>query len=461
MNRNFSRITRHWKALLALNILIFSSAYAIRSRFPSETWIANAKLVIPETSSQLEANLGALGSVRNENLPFSQLVNPRDLQISVLTSDVVMRRILESDPYQEDFETLNDFKGIFEISEISGTTGFQVTTSADNDELALQRLSSLIDTYYERLYELRTSEGSGIDRFTEERISQAERQLSEAEARLLQFKEASGVVNADLQIENLLTSIDTLKSEYDQAVLNAVNNASQVRVLEERTGLPVAQATDALELGQNPNYQFTIQQLTEISAELAAARSAFTEESFQVRQLLREQQGLDEQLSRIVTSIGAPSKVDPTVASGSEGSQEIIQEMILLDSLASGQRSRAVQVQNILQQLNNSLTLLPEAQAQLQRLQRDYDLAEGVYQGVVAQAQQASINAFTAYPGVQLLDPPRVDPEPSSWSLFIINAAIASVLGSVALFLLLESRNPRSTFDEEIESNQDNKVLRQ
>jgi hypothetical protein len=67
-----------------------------------------------------------------------------------------------------------------------------------------------------------------------------------------------------------------------------------------------------------------------------------------------------------------------------------------------------------------------------------------VYKGLIAQVNQSSIDAFNVYPNVQVLDPPTVDLKPSSpkVSLTVISALMASVLGSIALVLFLEGRNP-------------------
>ena len=57
---------------------------------------------------------------------------------------------------------------------------------------------------------------------------------------------------------------------------------------------------------------------------------------------------------------------------------------------------------------------MPAHQARLVELQRQSDIAEAEYKGLVAQAKQSSIDAFNAYPNIQVLDSPTVDLKPSS-----------------------------------------------
>ncbi|MBW4641433.1 MAG: AAA family ATPase [Goleter apudmare HA4340-LM2] len=72
------------------------------------------------------------------------------------------------------------------------------------------------------------------------------------------------------------------------------------------------------------------------------------------------------------------------------------------------------------------------------------DVAEGVYKGLVAQVQQTNIDVFDVYPNVEILDTPRVDSKPVSpkLSLMVLNALLGGIIGSIALVLLLERRNP-------------------
>jgi Mrp family chromosome partitioning ATPase len=118
--------------------------------------------------------------------------------------------------------------------------------------------------------------------------------------------------------------------------------------------------------------------------------------------------------------------------------------MILAETEASAQQRQANQLQRQIDKLNATLKALPANQAQLVELQQQSDVAEAEYKGLVAQAKQSSIGAFNAYPNVQLLDSPMVDLKPSSpkLSLLVLNAFLASLLGSIALVLLLEGRQP-------------------
>lgn len=148
------------------------------------------------------------------------------------------------------------------------------------------------------------------------------------------------------------------------------------------------------------------------------------------------------QLDQYIKQVAA-STPGIDACSSSEGRVALIQQLILAETEASAQRRQAAQLQSQIDKLNTTLKAMPVNQGRLLELQRQYDFAESVYKGIVAQAQQANIDAFNTYPNVQVLDSPTVDLKPSSpkKSLAAINGIFASVIGSIALTLFLESRN--------------------
>ena len=80
----------------------------------------------------------------------------------------------------------------------------------------------------------------------------------------------------------------------------------------------------------------------------------------------------------------------------------MIEQLILAETEASGQQKRAQLIQNQINQLTTNLNSIPEQQKRLSELQRNVDVAEGVYKGLVAQIQQTNIDVFDVYPNVEI-----------------------------------------------------------
>ncbi len=421
--------TRHWKFLLGLNLFVLVATIGTVATSP-RVWTATAQLILPDTTSHLDASLGTLGSLRKGDSNFSSTqVNPVQVQASILTSDALLERVWASDPEKRQFSRLLSYKQLFKASPQDQSTIISLAVSGSSPELARQRAIALTEAYQQRLNEL---------------LEQARQRLSQAQMALARFKETTGLVNSEEQTRGIVTAMNTLTTAQAQALAQAQASGNRVRVLSTRLGLTPAQAIRSLGLGENQDYQFVRRKLAELEATLVQTRATYKEDHPRVQGLLSQRDQLQRQLQQYIAQAAAGTRVDATVASGTEGRATLIQQLILAESEASAQQGQADQLQLQVEKLNTALRFLPANQARLLELQQQSDVAEGVYKGLVAQVQQTNIDAFNAYPSVQVLDPPTVDLKPSSpkLSLAVIDALLASVIGSIALVLLLEGRNP-------------------
>ncbi|MCA1994459.1 MAG: P-loop NTPase [Coleofasciculus sp. S288] len=433
---------RHWKPLLALNVLVLVATIGKFATSP-KVWTANTQLILPATTTNLDASLGTLGSLKNSSPSFSTQVNPLKVQASILTSKALLERVWASDPEKEEF-SLNSYKKLFDVSPQEGSTIISVNVNGSTPELARQRASTLVEVYQQRLNELRKTDNSSRQQFSQKEVEQAKATLEQAQTALAQFQQSSGLVNSEAQTQGLVTTMNQLAAAQAKAQAQSQDSGNQVSVLSARLALTPDQAIRSLGLSENQDYQFVRGKLAEVEANLVQTRTIFMDEHPTVKALLEQRDELRRQLQNYIAQSADGRQIDTTVASNTEGRSNLIQKMILAESEASGQQQQADQLQSQIDKLQAQLKSIPANHARLLELQRQVDVAEGVYKGLVAQVKQSNIDAFSAYPNVQVLDPPRANPKPSSpkLSIVVISALMASVIGSVALLLLLEGRNP-------------------
>lgn len=435
-------IARHWKPLVVLNLLVLAATMGKFARSP-KVWTANAQLILPDTTANLDANLGTLGSLQNGDPGFSSQVNPLKVQVSILTSKALLKRVLESDPEKDQFG-LGSYQQLFNASPEENSSIISLQVSASTPELARQRAITLIEVYQQRLNELRKADRTSRQQFSQKDLEDARVRLSQAQMALAQFKQTSGLVNSEAQTQGIVTTMNDLLTVQAKAQAQAQDGRNRVRVLSTRLALTPNQAIRSLGLSENKDYQFVRSKLAEVEANLVQVRSTFTDENPKVQALLEQRDELQRQMQVYIAQSAEGAKVDTTVASDTQGRGALIQQLILAESEASGQQRQADLLQSKIEQLQATLKSLPANQARLLELQRQVDVTEGVYKGLVAQVQQTNIDVFNAYPNIQVLDPPTANSRPSSPKLSIAvgSAFLASVVGSVALALLLEGRNP-------------------
>jgi capsular exopolysaccharide synthesis family protein len=122
----------------------------------------------------------------------------------------------------------------------------------------------------------------------------------------------------------------------------------------------------------------------------------------------------------------------------------MIADLIRSQNQAKGLQQQASQLQSQINKLNAELKSITANQARLSDLQRRYDIAEGIYKGIIAQSEQSKTSSpFDIYPHVQTIDAPTIaDPTRPKDKLAAFGGILAAIFGSMALVALLENRNP-------------------
>jgi polysaccharide biosynthesis transport protein len=434
--------SRHWKALLGFNLLVLVATIGTIVTAP-RVWTATSRLILPASDGgNLDVNLGTLGSYSANDPSFSTQVNPLKIQQEILSSDALLEQAWLADPEYNQSKMPGSYGQFFSVSPVEQTSIMLLTVDGATPEVAQQRAIALLKTYQNRLNELRQANNATRENFSQKQLEQARKRLADAQTDLAKFKQSTGLVDSEEQTKGIVETINALNVAQAQAQAQAQASGNQARALSSRLNLAPQEAIQSLGLDQNEDYKFLRSKLTEMEAKIAGIRAYHTNDSPILEKFTFERDQLRNQLQRYVRQAAGQVQVDTTVTSGAEGRVELIQQLVLAESQAIGQQRQAEQLRNRILQLNTSLKSLPAKQARLVELQRQADVAEGVYKGLVTQVQQSNIDAFNAYPNVQVLDPPKVNPKPSKKSTTAINALLASIVGSIALVLLLEARNP-------------------
>jgi uncharacterized protein involved in exopolysaccharide biosynthesis/Mrp family chromosome partitioning ATPase len=445
MNRVAKIATRHWKALLGLNAILFAATIGIAVSTP-RVWTAKMAFILPTTTSDLNANLGTLGNLSNGSIGFSKELNPLKTQSSILLSNGLLRQVWAADPEKSLYPTLGSYKALFSVSPQSESTIISLDVNGSSPERAKLRTVAFAGAYQQRLAELRKDDDAARERLKRGELERARRNLHQAQAALAEFKRSSGLIDSEEQTKGMVAAVNNLRAVQVQALAQAQSNQERVKKLSDRIGLSSDQAIRSLSLSENQDYQFTRQKLSEVEAALVESQARFSEGHPRVQFLLSQRNELHRQLEwHIARAAGNSVGVDTTVDSKSNGGrQALIQELILAETESNAQQRQATELQSEIDNLSAALKSIPANQAQMLELQRQYDIAEGVYKGLVAQVEEMKLNAFRTYPSVQVLDQPTVDPSPASpnLKLLALGAIIASAFGSFGLALLLEDRNP-------------------
>jgi polysaccharide biosynthesis transport protein len=438
-------IKRHGLPLVALNATILGCTGMIAA-LSSRTWTASTQLILPDTTTNLDANLGTLGQLKDQGVVFSNELNPLQVQTSIITSDDAIYPVWLSDPEKDQFKSLDSYKKLFKVKPVDQSTTIRIEVQGSLPEIAKQRAERLINHYQRRLNELRLGTSNSRQQFSKTQLEEAERNLRAARNKLAQFKESTGLVSNEEQTKSLVEGIKTLTATQTQIASQSTAAQTRSREFSQQLGLNPQQAINSLRLSQNKEYQDIRAKLSEITKDIAVNKGVLTEQHPTLVSLREKHRQLVAALNQQLVKV-APNaeKVDTSFGGQNfeDATTNLMTQMIQADNESQALQQQASQIANQLQSMKAELRGISSKQAQLSDLQRQYDIAEGVYKGIVAQLEQAKISAFNAYPNIQVLDKPTVNPKPTSpkLSVIVLGAMLTSIFGSLGLVSYSESRN--------------------
>jgi polysaccharide biosynthesis transport protein len=415
MNRSLTILLRHWKPLLAWNLTLAICATGALAR-SKPTWTANASFILSANTGKLSANLGELGQVSDSNAFFSQQVNPLNVLSSIVMSDDTMDTLQKVDPQAREKLSLSQYKGLFKVKPEESSTIFSVAVTGKDIATAQKRADQLVKVFQQRLNDLRQDDATQRAMFIQVEMENARRNLAIAQDRVTQFKQSTGLVQSDEQTKQLVRTIADLTLNQADTQARATASQTQLRALTERLGMTPDQALRSLKLNERADYVYARQKLTEVDIRLGQARVLYQEDTPDVQSLLDERAQVADQIRGYIREAGADVPgVNPATGLNLG---ELMEQLVVTESEANARQLQAQQLQARINQVNQSLNVLPQQQAKLQELQRQYEIAEGVYQGLVAKVQETRVNTFSNYPSVQVLDRPKVNPAPTGSKKF-------------------------------------------
>ena len=279
--------------------------------------------------------------------------------------------------------------------------------------------------------------------FIDEQIKSYETRLADAENRLKEFK-----------LRNLGVS-DASGKDYFARMTLLTEEMSKLSV-ELRAA---EQSRDALkrELGgeteslapENPAAASTMQ-VSEYDARLEAQRKQldellrrYTEQHPDVIAAKRLIASLEEDRRRDLDARRQAAAKTPAPASpaANQGRQQIRLALAQAEAEVASLRVRAGDMQARLAQLRASATRVPQIEAEMAQLNRDYEVVKGAYQTMVNRREKAALSEdvdATRAAQFQVIDPPRTAPQPvfpNRTALTQLVVALSLAAGVAATFL--------------------------
>lgn len=335
------------------------------------------------------------------------------------------------------------------VASVPGTSNLYAIRYRDTDPVrARQIVDGTIGLFVNAGSETKKRDSEEASQFIDEQIKLYEAKLIEAENRLKDFKirnfGSSGVASQDFftRMSTLVDEVGRLKIELAsaqqarEAYKRELASESPLLPPESLPGAPpvIVSEVDARLESQKKLLDEMLRRYTDAHPDVVATRRVIAQLEAQKR---------EEERARAAAA--ASGKIQAAAAT-SPVYQKIRISLAETEALVASLRTQLAQKEAQLAQIRAAAGRMPQIEADLAQLNRDYDIIHKNYQALVARRESASLGVRmdegSRLAEFRIVEPPRVTPKPVfpgrlHLALIAIAAAIAAGLATpIALDLL-------------------------
>ncbi|GIX16486.1 MAG: chain-length determining protein [Rhodothalassiaceae bacterium] len=304
---------------------------------------------------------------------------------------------------------------------LSYEASFPQLSDEQNARLARDVVAQVLNIFKEAHLGLKREDIEAAKAFINSKIQDLERKLEEAERRRAEFRRQNmGLLSSQgsylARVEKLR---DELKAKEDELADARLSRDELARQLKDIPAYLPASASGEASGGFNPRLQARIEQLQQRLDELKVR--GFTDQHPDVVFVQRQLDTLKEQMEEERRRAEEALKADPeTPPEGNFAPNPVWQELKvkLVDAETQVTRLTAQRdkLKRELEQLESEAGRIPLLEAELKRLDRDYDVLRENYEDLVKRREQAALSqdleASAKNVGFEVIDPPSLPSRP-------------------------------------------------
>lgn len=353
-----------------------------------------------------------------------------DQQIMILSRTLISRPNVEklirmadldlnikSKPAEE--ALVDDLMKTLTIKSTSRDNLYTLAYSDQDPDRAKRVVQSLASIFVESSLGDKRKDTDSAKKFIDDQIQIYRKKLEEAEERLKAFRLKNIAVQTSDgkdyfgRIAEISAALERAKLELREAE-NSRDALKRQIVGEEPVLLPdVGESTAGVSLPEidgridtmKRNLDSLLQRFTDKHPDVVGTRRMIAELEEQKREEIKARKSVSP------TSPASPLNANPVY-------QQIKISLAENEAMVASLRARVAEYQSRYNTLKDSVKMIPQMEAELTQLNRDYDINKKNYESLVARRESATMSvemdATSAGVDFRLIDPPRVSPKPVS-----------------------------------------------
>jgi uncharacterized protein involved in exopolysaccharide biosynthesis len=367
---------------------------------------SDLELVLPGTGATSSVALDNVGQVQSQtSAPFSAGgFNPRVNYKEMLLSRGVLNLASEK-------TSLSAIKfGQPKIALTEQTSILAVTIKGSSAKQAEAKAWALYHSLQDELNRLRADEVSHRDKSIQRVLDDYRIRLNEARANILQFQQSSTLVSQD-QFTLLVSSLQTIKEKQLYLQAEASNLVDYAFGLGKNLGVSADLAGKAFILQSDVEFRGLLKELDSSTSQLSEYQSRWGEGHPKVVAEQQRYQAARSGLlirSNIIAGPHAASVFSSLDLEMNPKRAQMFADLIEASAKGQGITAQITDLHRSELHLKDQLKIYARESAVLDRLQREFDLAEAIFTSAAARLEAGKADVFASYPVLQLLTKPSL-----------------------------------------------------
>jgi DNA-binding NarL/FixJ family response regulator/uncharacterized protein involved in exopolysaccharide biosynthesis len=404
------------KIWLLCNLIIWGSSIAYL-QFKKPTYTSKWAIALPSSNLSTNIDLPEVGQASSESgSPFnSDFADPRENYKYLVETDEVLKTSASK------IKMSGKKFGNPKVKIIENTTLIQLQIQGDTPRLAQAKALALQSALEENLDRLREEESGSQSQNLEKTLAQTKQKLEAARQKLADFQTRTRL-SSEEQPSILINNIEQLRRQSSEVIAEKQKITARSNQLLNNLGLSTSEATDALLLNSDPEFQEYLNNYSQTSTKLIKLKAQYLDNHPSVIAQQAEKDDIEKELyrrgesllDRPVTQVAL--KMLNVNSSDSSGSQRasLFQELISARAEQKGLENQAMELNKQITSLETKLATLTRFGSELEKLRRDVQLSEAVFSSSATRADLNKSQTSAAYPPMSLISRPSLAKESTS-----------------------------------------------
>lgn len=343
-----------------------------------------------------------------------------------------------------------------------GSNMYRISYTNQDPQLAKSVVDVLLNIFVENILGSSRKDTFQAQAFLDEQIELYEQKQREAEQKLKAFKqEHAGVMpQDDVSYYNRVTQLESNIEETQLALQEAENRVASLRG-QINSIVSSAKNSQSIDVVRTP-LEIRIDEMEQRLSELLLQYTEQHPDVINTRHVLGQLR--EQQVEQETQQSENPGSVSNEVLN-STAYQELSVLLGEAESRASALRTRLETYRRTRQQMEAKLNNLPEVEAELASLNRDYEITKSIYEDLVKRRESSQLASRAEQSGDELqfriIEPPRLPLKPFSPDRIILTTMvmIAGILGGIGIALLYEQVRPTFYTRQQVENKLELPIL--